>query len=165
MEESKTFDDDIYGSESNVNAEKNPIKKYLTRYKNFMNAPKVHFFYDSVTIVNSDIFIYEIYCNLFFASTQVSYFVFLVFFSYMLLCDFKYAEYVDVTIPPSNSSLNSTDNTTDLSENIGTRVKMLKVVQPSWLQYLLVFWVFTILCEELRQVIPLSLKAVTSVIY
>jgi hypothetical protein len=68
----------------------------------------------------------------------------------MILCQFHYKEEISVFRPNfSNSSLNGTNNSIDV---MLIEFKEIVKAKPTWLQYLLSFWIFTFFCEEIRQV-------------
>ncbi len=66
----------------------------------------------------------------------------------MMLCEFKFKEEVTSTL--YNTSVDPVTNKTILDPYEVTETVYSK---PSIIQYLISFWVFTFLCEEIRQVI------------
>ena len=99
---------------------------YWSRYKRFVDSPRVHFTYDAIF-----------------------YIIFLALFSYMILCEFDYYISEDNksndTIESNNSSnFNYSNQTTKITEKI--------VKTPSYIEYLLIFWVIAFIIEEIRQV-------------
>jgi hypothetical protein len=112
---------------------------YWSRYKRFVHSPRVHFVYDAL-----------FYC------------VFLLLFSYMILCEFNYYEEIEQTVevfPRSTLFLNKTNtddlkkfnktNETSNSTFIEFRRRVIKM--PSWIEYLLIYWMFAFVLEEARQ--------------
>ena len=72
-------------------------------------------------------------------------------FSYLMLCEFRF--YKRNTIM-DNLKMNSTyKNISDHSAYLAT---------PHWLEYVIVFWVLTLFCQELNQV---NTNCVTSYLY
>ncbi len=107
------------------------IQIYWSRLKGFLNAPKVHFVYEE------------------------SFFVFfLVLFSYVLLCEFNYYGYESeeiksTTIQNDENSTISLLNFTEESKEMST---MKKIIGPSIAEWILMFWVFSFIFDELFQV-------------
>lgn len=103
---------------------------YWNRYKRFLHSPFVHFIYDTIF-------------NL----------LFLILFSYTVLCEFTYYEtviqYTDLT-SNSTSSLKSLLVANSTKTFSYVHVKQIKA--PSWIEYLLIYWMFAFMLEELRQV-------------
>ena len=99
---------------------------YWNRFKRFLHSPFVHFIYDTIF-------------NL----------VFLILFSYMILCEFTYYEKLNEYV-----ELNSKLNATSFIPNNRTYnyISINKVKTPSWIEYLLVYWMFAFMMEECRQV-------------
>ena len=120
---------------------------YTSRFKRFSNSPRVHFVYEKTFFV-----------------------VFLLLFSYMILCEFTYYETVETYIFDRqirnftfNESIKAEPNITDSNETLnyydeyyfnGTALKMIKdvVKKPSWVEYLLIYWMIALMAEEARQV-------------
>ena len=80
------------------------------------------------------------------------YFIFLLMFSYLMLCEFRLfiikpenLENGELTIN-TNISFNFTKNISKLTES------NLHVVYPHWLEYLICFWIFSLACQEIYQV-------------
>lgn len=94
------------------------IGVYIKRYKNFVNSPRVHFVFDASFFI-----------------------IFLMLFSYMMLCKFTFEEEVEIRNKSTNES----------SSDAG-QVVMIKTV-PSFIEYFLLFWVVSLFIEEGRQFI------------
>ena len=113
------------------------FKIYWKRYFGFTTSPRVHFVYDTLF-----------------------YTIFLIIFSYMLLCEFKY---YGEEISFSNETLNSTDiseknNSTEyligkfyFTHGAITYEKMVQM--PTFIEYLIIFWIISFFAEELNQVV------------
>jgi hypothetical protein len=97
--------------------------RYFPRYASFFRAPKVQFIYE----------------HLFFV-------LFLMLFSYTLLCKLSYHE---VVAEESNATL------TDLSE-LDTKSVQKSIGTPVWQEYLLCFWILGMIFEEFLQVLNLD---------
>lgn len=109
------------------------LKIYFKRYNSFITSPKVHFFYDT-----------------FF------YIIFLLLFSYMILCDFNY--YVPSYEFDELEFKNTGPNVYNSSDEalIDTSFTAKKEVQsPYAIEYVLIFWIVTYTCEEFNQVLKL----------
>jgi hypothetical protein len=115
----------------------NKFKIYKDRYSNFIKSPRVHFVYET--------FFYT---------------VFLLLFSYMLLCEMNYYKEED---DPSNNQQQQTNRTHfDLSNsniNNSSDDDIFKwftikdeVKRPSYVEYILLYWIFTFIVEEMSQV-------------
>ncbi len=119
---------------------------YTTRFKRFSNSPRVHFVYEKTFFV-----------------------VFLLLFSYMILCEFTYYETVETylferqitnssfnesSIETFKTEFNETHNYYDEYLFNGTSLKIVKdvVKKPSWVEYLLIYWMIALMAEEARQV-------------
>ena len=137
---------------------------YVSRFKRFCNSPRVHFVYEKTFFV-----------------------VFLMLFSYMILCEFTYYEKVELalyneSLSDSNTNISNTSanftflplmvnatesssssyNLTDLkydqdlqaADNATISIRILQnvVKMPSWVEYLLIYWMFALMAEEARQV-------------
>jgi hypothetical protein len=118
----------------------NFFQLYLKRYNSFITSPKVHF-------VNSAVF----------------FITFLAIFSYMILCNFnfykqnktqktvltRFSELYQV----NSSSLNDSNDTLS-TENVSVQeIRDLKeIAAPNILEYLLLFWTFSLVFHEIRQV-------------
>lgn len=129
---------------------------YTSRFKRFCNSPRVHFVYEKTFFV-----------------------VFLMLFSYMILCEFTYYDQVELiqndtqqitarsfvnattenfTNVPFINNPSSIINQSMINDNLEpdniTFVKIIKKVvkRPSWVEYLLIYWMFALLAEEGRQV-------------
>ncbi len=102
----------------------NSWQQFCIKYRNFMYSPRSHFVYETIF-----------------------YLIFLLLFSYYMLCKFKFEWHCDsIAISQSNFTMNRTK---DICIN---RV----VEKPIWIDYLLVAWVFSLMCHELNQVIFLK---------
>ena len=100
-------------------------RTYWNRYKSFVNSPRVHF-------INEAIF-----------NT-----IFLIIFSYMMLCKFYYYERIDEDFMQShNGSIFLNTSTQHMTE------KEIRIVRmPTYIEYLLIYWIFSFIFEEARQV-------------
>lgn len=110
---------------------KNIFEIYWNRYTSFIAAPKVHFVYETIF-----------------------YFLFLLLFSYVILCEFNYTGMV-TQIQEINTTLYS--NSSSLFNNGSSRVEEITVRQiigPSIAEWLLIFWVFSFIFDEAHQVKP-----------
>ena len=126
---------------------------YISRFKRFSNSPRVHFVYEKTFFV-----------------------IFLLLFSYMILCEFTYYDKEELFLQNEtslysrmeNSSFNSvlisieSNNFNDsnsssvdyiFNEN-STSSRIIKEVvkKPSWVEYLLIYWMIALMAEEARQV-------------
>ncbi len=86
----------------------------------------------------------------------MAYITFLLLFCYTILCDFTYSElvFIDQIV---------TSNITNSSKIIHIPKTIFK--KPDWVECLLIFWVFSFISEEIRQVIKVFLghfKHITS---
>ena len=81
---------------------------------------------------------------------QLCYFVFLVLFAYMMLFDFKFKT-IETIIEYNLTNSSYFVNETTINEDHNETNHVL-LTKPSFIQYLLTFWVFTFICEEIRQV-------------
>lgn len=108
---------------------KNIFEVYWNRYTSFIAAPKVHFVYETIF-----------------------YFLFLVLFSYVILCEFNYTGMVAETQLINKTFL---DNSTSFYHNISSKLEPImvkKVIGPSIAEWLLMFWVFSFIFDEVHQV-------------
>ena len=66
----------------------------------------------------------------------------------MMLCDFTFQDaYQQISNINDTFSLNQTANSSSLI------IKSDKLIsKPTWIQFLIISWVFTFFCEEIRQV-------------
>ena len=111
-----------------IDLNKNAFQIYWQRYFSFTQSPKVHFFYDT--------FFYT---------------VFLFLFSYMLLCDYGYYETIYEEVVVAN--LTEIEYASVNSDESSSKTKARKIVKnPSVIEIVLVFWIFSFLFEELIQV-------------
>jgi len=111
-----------------IDIKKNKFQIYWQRYFSFTQSPKVHFFYDT--------FFYT---------------VFLFLFSYMLLCDYGYYETIYEEVAVAN--LTEIEYASLNSDEPNAKMLARKIVKnPSVIEILLVFWIFSFLFEELIQV-------------
>lgn len=120
------------------------LRLYKWRYSSFINSPRVCFIYDT--------FFYTI---------------FLLLFSYMILCKFVY--YVDELnddeetkshlLAGSNNSNQSSEIITNMNISVEPAMRnQRQVTMPSRLEYTLMIWVFIYLIEEVKQVIHFYLR-------
>lgn len=113
------------------------FRLYTIRYRSFINSPRVCFIYDT-----------------FF------YLVFLLLFSYMILCNFVY--YVDddnedeVNFKNGSKSMFANSTHADLLSSEKEESQK-QISAPSWMEWVLISWVLTFIIEEIRQVIFLSI--------
>jgi hypothetical protein len=125
---------------------------YWNRYRRFVHSPRVHFFYD-----------------------VMFYIIFLALFSYMILCEFNYLDISKEVfkkrsiVPINNNSLlifssnssiiinekDSNNSANDVYETTQIRTKS-TITVPSWIEYLLIYWIFAFVTEEARQVSQLD---------
>ena len=118
-------EDESNSDENNKKSTKSKFKVYWNRYESFIHSPKVHFFYDTF-----------FYC------------VFLLLFSYLLLCDYSYYHtYEEMQVSDTDNITNQ--NATNV-EDYSIRQKIIK--NPSIFEYIIAFWVFSFLVDELYQV-------------
>ena len=81
---------------------------------------------------------------MYFSFLKVFYIVFLLIFSYLLLCEFAYYdESLDSSVKPKE---------TNYSTKIMKKIESNVIHRPHIIEYFLNFWVFTFILEELRQV-------------
>jgi hypothetical protein len=103
---------------------------YWSRYKRFVDSPRVHFTYDAIF-----------------------YIIFLTLFSYMILCEFEYFisenQSLNDLVEKSNVVNVSIYNESNSLPNFSNK----NVKMPSSIEYLLIFWVLAFIIEEIRQVI------------
>ncbi|CAF5068235.1 unnamed protein product, partial [Rotaria magnacalcarata] len=112
------------------------VMKYFGNILRFLRAPYVKY-------------LYSLYCHM----------AFLILFSYLILCDFFPLYDIDVATCGLSNDPGNTENTTKthLSNKNGTELKatipygLQKHDQPAIQEYILLIWVSTLLCEELRQ--------------
>ena len=69
--------------------------------------------------------------------------IFLGLFSYLLLCEFKFYKKETIFVIEMLNGSNET-NTTRI-------IPSLKIANPHYLEYILLFWIFTFSLEEFRQ--------------
>ena len=98
------------------------LATYWDLYKRFVHAPRVHFVYDA-----------------FF------YILFLTLFSYTVLCELQFNTQVYV----KETSNNESNSTRFLPSKFVARTV---VKSPSICEYLLIYWIFSFIMEEFRQV-------------
>ncbi|CAF1418808.1 unnamed protein product [Adineta ricciae] len=113
----------------------NKMTQYWSNVSKFFGAPYVNFLY-----------------NLY------SHIVFLMLFSYVMLCDFfpLYDFPLDICI----IGLNDTNFVDPKNTSESQQYSLQKRSQPSITELILTFWMFTILCEEIRQIIGMELKSI-----
>jgi hypothetical protein len=98
---------------------------YFKRYKSFVTSPRVHFVFDAFFFIT-----------------------FLVLFSYMILCKFNFYDTEEIRSPYFSLNRSTTNST---NYKIETEYSM--IAAPNFLEYLILFWVVSIIIEEIRQVI------------
>lgn len=96
-------------------------EKQKYNLRNFLQIPRVRFFYDSL-----------------------SYFIFLLLFSYVILCDFNFKKQIQ-----KPNSFTSTDIINERFDK--NNEENVKISLPSTLEFVIVGWVFALFCEEVRQ--------------
>ena len=129
---------DVKNSSEHVEESQNRKRKleiYWKRYQSFTESPKVHFFYDTI----------------FYAT-------FLLIFSYMLLCDFNYYKLVEERLFLEE---NTTANFSQSQE--GPLITVRAVQTPTFIEYLVTFWIISFFFEELNQVRTLCLRNVRKI--
>jgi len=97
-----------------TNKKQKEYSTYLFKYKNFMCSPKTNFVYETVFYV-----------------------LFLLTFSYFLLCEFKY---YDHSLKKNNNKINNT-----LIINISSIYINEKLASVSWIEYFLTYWIVSFL--------------------
>ena len=112
---------------------------YWDLYKRFIYSPRVHFVYDALF-----------------------YIIFLIMFSYLVLCEFSFYEMISVeeslmTVNKTLTNISSSTNTSmsNLNQTFTTTKSIVKqkvVKLPSNIEYMLIFWIFSFTMEEVRQV-------------
>ena len=95
-------------------------------------------------------------------NTTSSYIFSLVLFSYVLLCEFNYYGYESeeiksTTIQNDENSTISLLNFTEESKEMST---MKKIIGPSIAEWILMFWVFSFIFDELFQVMNIYIYIV-----
>jgi hypothetical protein len=108
---------------------KSKIEIYLKRYDSFIKSPRVHFVYDTAF-----------------------YTAFLLLFSYVMLCDLSYYDTENEETFLGNSTFDENTNVTFIRIQNETYFENNIVKNPSSLEYLLMFWIFSFICEEFSQV-------------
>ena len=93
---------------------------YIERYKHFISSPKICFLYETIF-----------------------FHIFLILFSYMLLCEFQFE--------PPKKEINISSNLTYNNSNGYQEVDNTRNF-PQFIEFLLLFWIFTYIIDELRQV-------------
>lgn len=96
---------------------------YHEKYWNFILAPRSHFVYDTTLFV-----------------------AFLLIFSYLMLCEFRFykPQWGEIDFFTRNSSGNSSLRNHEVHKRAQA--------DPHWLEYLIIYWVFTFCCQEFFQV-------------
>ena len=132
--ENGTVINDGYISRHESEIKKSKFQIYLARYKSFIKSPRVHFVYDTLF-----------------------YTIFLLLFSYMLLCDLTYFDdFSEDSIETHNHSNNSISyNDSFIRKQFATfdyssDDKIIK--KPSVLEFFLIFWIISFIFEEFAQV-------------
>ena len=104
---------------------------YWNRYNSFVQSPRVHFVYDAIF-----------------------YTIFLLLFSYLLLCDFNYYSVIFEEAPRSTNDSFISLITNRTNETLDNLVDFKKVINwPSVLECIIIFWIYSFLLEEINQVI------------
>lgn len=161
----KSYDDNFKTAVRVKRNKRNRKKKqskwftYWNRFKSFAHSPRVHFVYDASF-----------------------YIIFLMLFSYMILCEFNYYETIDEEIieyennSASANLTNFTSNSHDVSNstnsplnqtklNFRTIIVQNKVIKnPSWIEYLLIYWIIAFIAEETRQVNTKKMKKFSNIL-
>ncbi len=132
--------------------------EYSIKYQNFMYAPRTHFVYKTV----SKLFCFKICFFNSLSSKYIQkgfYIIFLMLYSYLLLCKFEYYDPDTIDLPTNctNDLSEIANNLTNLtgsqnSWSSGEKTGCREIMGQSWLEYLLCFWVFSFFCQELGQV-------------
>lgn len=99
-------------------------RTYWNLYKQFIHSPRVHFVYDAIC-----------------------YLIFLLLFSYMVLCELNYYEEQPVE---ENSFLNGSVNGTAAVPTALDKAER-SVKEPSIAEFVLILWIFSFMMEEVRQ--------------
>lgn len=111
------------------------LSTYWDRFKHFVKSPRVHFVYDA-------------FC----------FSLFLLLFSYMILCEFTYYENIEIEVPVNQINSTFVSNFSNLSSivpntNIIYEKKIVKdIKKPSYIEYILIYWMVAFMAEEARQV-------------
>ncbi len=117
------------------------VKIYKKRYKCFVNSPKVHFIFDAVFFT-----------------------IFLIMFSYLILCKFTFYKtsaqksgkmaFEEEIDPTNNRSIieNELNSTHVFLSRYKQNSEQVEISEISKLEYALLFWVVSLLIEEVRQV-------------
>ncbi|CAF2711036.1 unnamed protein product [Rotaria sp. Silwood2] len=130
------------------------------------------YFFNIITFVRAPYvkYLYNLYAHL----------IFLLLFSYVILCDFfPLYNFGTDTCAPSSNSVNYKDSTADkddngpltshtLTESSSNATKSVpygfqKRNQPSITEIILVVWVITLVCEEVRQLISIEAQSIRNV--
>jgi hypothetical protein len=117
--------------ENNKPKMKSRFTVYWNRYNSFVQSPRVHFVYDAIF-----------------------YTIFLLLFSYLLLCDFNYYSVIFEEAPRSANDSFISLITNRTNETLDNLVDFKKVINwPSVLECIIIFWIYSFLLEEINQVI------------
>lgn len=94
------------------------------------------------------------------------YLVFLIMFSYMMLCDYSFLTTIKTTISKTRVEYNATSNTSNLIEEWSEIEEIVVRRNLSWVQYLIIIWIFSFAFEEIRQMLtdPFTKKFTTRII-
>ena len=113
--------------------EKNFFKIYLQRYKNFVKTPKMQFIYET-----------------FF------YLLFLMLYSYIMLCKFNYHE--------DNLESRNTNETNRSYSGVGRNMERQErlLAGPSFSEYILILWIIFYTIDEFHQVSYLKYYFISS---
>ena len=132
---------------------KNSKIKYFEKYWNFILSPRSHFVYETV-LTKSWNFVFKLKIKFFILFRKAFFLIFLMIFSYLMLCEFRF--YVN-TKNKKNVFTNSTAaSLTDLLANnktLSTLPAPKSISNPNWIEYVVIFWVFSFACQEIFQVL------------
>jgi hypothetical protein len=135
--------------ENNNESPKSLFNIYWERYSIFVKTPKVHYIYEFIFYV-----------------------IFLLLFSYTLLCKLNYYEIYNAnTIKSYSNSSDYTKNKTDNNQieyeannyneyslaNETTRSNEKQIVMPSLFEYVLIIWILLFIIDEFYQVVLIFL--------
>ncbi len=126
-------DDDVHIDNKQTTANRN-----FTKIESEVHKSKIEIYlkrYDSFIKSPRVHFVYD----------TAFYTAFLLLFSYVMLCDLSYYDTKNEETFLRNSSFIRIQNETYFEKNI--------VKNPSSLEYLLIFWIFSFICEEFSQVL------------
>jgi hypothetical protein len=125
-------DDDV-----NIDNKQITANRHFTKIESEVHKSKIEIYlkrYDSFIKSPRVHFVYD----------TAFYTAFLLLFSYVMLCDLSYYDTENEEMLLGNSTFLRIQNETYLEKN--------NVKNPSSLEYLLIFWIFSFICEEFSQV-------------